>query len=56
LSPADGDKLIGRANVIKAGRTLAICRVDVYVVKDGEEKLCAAAQSTLIELQERSDS
>lgn len=50
LAPANGDLLIGRGNVIKNGKTLTICRSEVYVVKDGKETLCAAAQSTLIEL------
>ena len=55
ISPGDGELLIGRSTVLKNGRTLTVCRSDVFVVKDGKEKLCAAAQSTLIELQDRSD-
>lgn len=55
ISPADGDILIGKATVLKYGRTLTICRSDVFIVKNGVEKLCAASQSTLIELPERSD-
>jgi len=55
ISPADGELLIGRSQVFKYGKTLTICRSDVFVVKDGIEKLCAAAQSTLIELQNRKD-
>ena len=50
LSPGDGEKLIGKANVLKYGKTLTICRSEVYVLKNGIEKLCAAGQSTLIEL------
>ncbi len=50
ISPADGELLIGRGNVLKYGRTLTVCRSDVFIVKDGIEKLCAASQSTLIEL------
>jgi uncharacterized protein (TIGR00369 family) len=50
ISPADGELLIGRASVLKYGKTLTICRSDVFIVKDGIEKLCAASQSTLIEL------
>ena len=56
LAPGDGDALIGRASVLKKGRTLTICRSDIYAVKDGVEKLCAAAQASLIELRDRSDS
>ena len=50
LAPADGELLIGRANVLKYGRTLTVCRSDVFIVKDGIEKLCAASQSTMMEL------
>ncbi len=55
IAPGDGELLIGRSNVIKNGKTLTICRSDVFVVKDRKEKLCAAAQSTLIELKNRVD-
>lgn len=55
ISPADGELLIGRSHVLKNGRTLTICRSDVFIVKGGVEKLCAASQSTLIELQNKSD-
>jgi len=55
ISPADGELLIGRSHVLKNGRTLTICRTDVYIVKNGIEKLCAACQSTLMELQNKND-
>ncbi len=55
ISPADGDVLIGRAQVLKYGRTLTICRSDVFILKNGLEKLCAASQSTLMELPGRDD-
>lgn len=55
VAPGDGELLIGRSNVLKNGRTLKICRSDVFVVKNGEEKLCAAAQLTVMELRKRSD-
>lgn len=55
LSPGDGELLIGRSHVIKSGRTLTVCRSEVFIKKDGKEKLCAAGQSTLIELKNRSD-
>lgn len=56
LSPADGDLLIGQATVLKYGRTLTICRSDVFIEKNGVQKLCAASQSTLIELPNQKDS
>ena len=55
MSPADGEKLIARSEVLKYGKTLTICRTDVFILKNGIEKLCAAARVTLIELQNRKD-
>ena len=55
ISPGEGEKLIGRSNVLKNGKTLTICRSEVYVLKDGIEKLCGASQSTLIELKDKPD-
>lgn len=55
LSPGDGEMLIGRSNVVRNGRTLTVCRSDVFIMKNGKEKLCAASQSTLIELKNKSD-
>ncbi len=55
MSPADGEKIIARSQVLKSGKTLTICRSDVFVQKNGVEKLCAAAQVTLIELSNRKD-
>lgn len=51
LRPGAGDKLIGKGQVLKYGKTLTVCRSDVYIIKDGIEKLCAAAQLTMIEVQ-----
>jgi len=56
LSPGKGDLLIGRGQVLKSGKTLTVCRSDLFVVQNGEEKLCAAGQSTLIQLQETTKS
>jgi uncharacterized protein (TIGR00369 family) len=56
ISPADGELLIGRSQVLKYGKTLTVCRSDVFIRKVGVEKLCAASQSTLIELPNRIDS
>lgn len=50
ISPGVGDLLIARANVLKSGRTLSICRADIFTLKDGVEKLCAASQATLIQI------
>ncbi len=47
LRPAVGERLIARASVVAAGRSQAVVRCDVFVVKDGAERLCAAAQGTI---------
>ena len=49
LSPADGELLSARADVIRAGKTLTVCQSNVYVQKNGQEKLCAMMQMTLIQ-------
>ena len=55
LSPGHGDLLTGKAKVIKAGRTLTICRADVFVRKDQKEKLCATCLMTLMAMIGKSD-
>ena len=48
LSPARGDALVARADVIRAGRTIVVYRADVYAIADGDEKLVAAMQGTMM--------
>jgi len=50
LRPAIGESLIARAEAVHTGKSQAVCRCDVFVVKDGEEKLCAVAQGTIAAL------
>ncbi len=47
VRPAVGERLIARAHAVHHGKNQAVCRCDVYVLKDGEEKLCAVAQGTI---------
>lgn len=46
--PAMGDALIARASVVSSGRSQAVCRCDLFAVSNGAEKLCAAAQGTIV--------
>ncbi|MBG6129066.1 uncharacterized protein (TIGR00369 family) [Aquimarina sp. EL_43] len=55
IAPGDGELLIGKSSVLKNGKTLTICKSEVFIIKNGVEKLCAAAQLTLIELKNSSD-
>lgn len=50
VRPAIGEHLVARAEAVAAGRTQAVCRCDVFVVKDGVEKLCAVAQGTIVKV------
>ncbi len=43
IALADGELLIGKAKVLKYGKTLTICRSDVFISKNGVEKSCAAS-------------
>jgi uncharacterized protein (TIGR00369 family) len=47
VRPAVGQVLIARATVVHSGKTQAVCRCDVYAVRDGAESLCATAQGTI---------
>jgi uncharacterized protein (TIGR00369 family) len=47
LAPAQGDAIIARADVLRAGRTVVVCRADVYAKQSGDEKLVAAMQGTM---------
>ena len=47
LAPAIGEKLICRSEVLKAGQRQAVCRADVFAVKDGVEKLLATGLATI---------
>lgn len=55
VSPGDGEALLARAEVVRPGRTLVVCRSDVFAVKAGQEKLVATALVTLMLLPGRSD-
>lgn len=50
VRPAVGDRLIARAHAVHHGKSQAVCRCDVFVLKDNEEKLCAVAQGTIVVL------
>jgi uncharacterized protein (TIGR00369 family) len=50
VRPAIGERLIARAQAVYAGSSQAVCRCDVFVMVNGEEKLCAVAQGTIARL------
>lgn len=49
LAPAVGEYIEAVGTVLKAGRTLTVCQLEVFgVTDDGERKLVANGQQTLI--------
>jgi uncharacterized protein (TIGR00369 family) len=48
LRPAVGDRLVATAQVIKPGRTLTVCRIDVVAERDATRTLIATMTQTNI--------
>ncbi|MEV6076004.1 PaaI family thioesterase [Streptomyces sp. NPDC052069] len=48
LAPAVGDHIEAVGTVLKSGRTLTVCLLEVFGVQDGRRKLVANGQQTLI--------
>ncbi len=48
LRPATGMALVAKGSVVYAGKNQAVCRCEVFGVRDGEEQLCAVAQGTIV--------
>ncbi|MGR4869866.1 PaaI family thioesterase [Variovorax sp. LARHSF232] len=48
--PAIGERLIARAKAMHVGSSQSVCTCEVFVVKEGVEKLCAVAQGTIARL------
>lgn len=48
IAPAQGDELEAVGTALKAGRTLTVCRLEVFAHTDGARTLVAVGQQTLI--------
>jgi uncharacterized protein (TIGR00369 family) len=55
LAPGDGEVLLARGRVLKAGRSLVVTQVDAFVIKGGQETLCATLLQTLMTMHGRKD-
>ena len=55
LAPAAGTRLVAEGFVVKPGRTLAITRGEVHAEQDGERRLVALMQQTLMVMHGRPD-
>ncbi len=50
IAPAHGETLIADARVVRSGRTLTVCTIDVFVERNGVRTACALMQQTLIRI------
>jgi uncharacterized protein (TIGR00369 family) len=55
MAPGDGELLIARGEVIRAGRSLVVARADVYAIKAGKETHCASLLQTLMTMHGKAD-
>lgn len=50
VAPGSGERLIARGRVIKPGRTLTVCRSDVFAVTSADEVLIATGLFTMMQM------
>ena len=53
LQPAAGERFVARGRVVRAGRTLTVCRADVVAVSDAGEVHVAAVTATIMAVRGR---
>lgn len=53
LAPAEGEQLEAIGTVLKSGRTLTVCNLEVYACRSTDRTLIASGQQTLIQIQSR---
>jgi uncharacterized protein (TIGR00369 family) len=53
IAPGRGECVVARGRVLKAGRTLTVCRGDVFAVEAGEERLVVTMLATMMTVRDR---
>ncbi len=53
LAPARGDLLVARAEVVRSGRTISVCKADGSMTADGEETAVATMLATIMTVRDR---
>ena len=48
LEPARGRSIVARGRVVRAGRTISVCRADAVALEEGRETLVATLQGTMM--------
>lgn len=53
MAPAQGETLVARGRVIRAGRTISVCQAEIVAVVSGAEKAVALLVSTVMTVRDR---
>jgi uncharacterized protein (TIGR00369 family) len=53
LAPGEGETVVARGRVLKAGRTLTVCSADVFAVRGGGEKPVVTMLATIMTVRDR---
>jgi uncharacterized protein (TIGR00369 family) len=53
MAPGEGELILARGRVLKAGRTLTFCAGDVFAVQGGNEKLVLTMLATTMTVRDR---
>jgi uncharacterized protein (TIGR00369 family) len=48
LAPAQGERMIARGRVVRAGRTVSVCQGDAFAVREGQERHVATMTGTMM--------
>jgi uncharacterized protein (TIGR00369 family) len=55
LAPAEGEYLEAVGQILRSGRTLTVCQLEVFSVQDAQSSLVAVGQQTLIRIHDRTE-
>lgn len=55
LRPATGNRLIARAHIVRAGKTLTVCAGDAFAETDSGESVVATMLATVMAVEQRDD-
>jgi uncharacterized protein (TIGR00369 family) len=55
LAPARGETFVARGRVVRSGRTLTVCQLEVDAIENGASSRCAIGTQTLMCMRETAD-
>lgn len=55
MAPALGEFLVARGRVLRPGKTLTVCQSDIFVSRNGVDKLCATLLGTFMTMADAAD-